>query len=50
MYKLAALTAVVAASPMDDFKETAEMFKIHVRQDEVQPLFDKKRALQKEAM
>ena len=38
MYKLATLSAVVAASNMEEFKQTHQMFKITLKQQEVEGL------------
>jgi len=49
MYKLAAVTAVAAAASIDEFKETAEMFKITVHQQEAMKLEHHARALEMES-
>lgn len=38
MYRLATLTAVVAASNMEEFKQTHQMFKVTVEQKEFEAL------------
>merc|ERR1711998_35029 len=50
MYKLAAVAAVAAASNIDEFKETAEMFKITLHQQEVEGLEHHAQALERESM
>jgi hypothetical protein len=48
MYKLAAVTAIAAAATVEDFKETADMFKITLKQQEVQGLEHHAQKLQAE--
>ena len=50
MYKLAAVTAVAAAANIDEFKQTAEMFKITLHQQEVEGLEHHAQALERESM
>jgi hypothetical protein len=38
MYKLAAVTAVAAASSIEDFKQTADLFQVTLKQQEVMGL------------
>jgi len=38
MYKLAAVTAIAAAASIDEYKQTAELFTINLRQKEVEKL------------
>jgi len=48
MYKLAAVTAIAAAATVEDFKETADMFKITLKQQEVEGLEHHAQELQAE--
>ena len=50
MYKLAAVTAVAAAANIEEFQQTAELFKIKLHQQEVEGLEAHAQALQHESM
>jgi hypothetical protein len=50
MYKLAALTAIVAAAPIEEYKQTAELFTIKLKQEEVEGLEKHGKALKYESM
>merc|ERR1711998_78872 len=50
MYKLAAVSAVAAATSIQDFKQTAEIFQITLKQQEVMGLEKHAQALQHESM
>ena len=49
MYKLATLSAVVAASNMEEFKQTHQMFEISVKQKEFKALKEHAKKLQTES-
>merc|ERR1712070_774372 len=49
MYKLAALTAIVAAAPIEEYKQT-ELFTIKLKQEEVEGLEKHGKALKYESM
>ena len=48
MFKLAALSATAAAATMSEMKDTAELFTVKLKQEEVQALEPKVRALELE--
>merc|ERR1711957_41105 len=48
MYKLAAVTAIAAAASIDEYKQTAELFTIQLKQEEVEGLEKHGKALERE--
>jgi len=48
MYKLATLTAVAAATSVEEFKQTADLFKIGIKQQEIIGLKEHAKALEQE--
>jgi hypothetical protein len=50
MFKLAAVTAIVAATSMEEMKNTAELFTIQVKEDVAAPLERRGRDLERESM
>merc|ERR1711865_429376 len=48
MYKLAAVTAIAAAASIDEYKQTAELFTIQLKQEEVEGLQKHGKALERE--
>ena len=50
MYKLATLTAVAAATSVEEFKQTADLFEITIKQQEVMGLEKHANALEHEEM
>ena len=50
MFKLAAVTAVAAAASMEEFQQTAELFTVTLKEEEVKPLKHKAMELKHESM
>jgi hypothetical protein len=50
MFKLAAVTAVAAAASMEEMQQTAELFTITLKEEEIKPLKHKAMELKHESM